>query len=86
MPSAISFKEAKLSKVALGSSTLSNTFHMLPASAKIAPFTSPTIGNLYSKFNASFRLASLKSLTAETLPGPKEYGNHARLSFDPPAK
>jgi len=72
--------------VALGLSTLSNIFQMLPASINTAPLISPAMGNLYSKFNAILKLASLKSLTASVLPGPKEYGNHALLSLGPPAK
>ena len=86
VPRAISFKDAKPSKVASGSSTLSSTFQILPASAKIAPLISPAIGNLYSRFKANFRLASLKSLIAEVLPGPNEYGNQALLSLEPPPK
>ena len=62
MPKAISDKELNPLKIASGLSSLSKTFQMFPASAKRAPFTSPAMGKRYSRFRASFRLASLKSL------------------------
>jgi hypothetical protein len=51
-----------------------------------APFKLPKILNLNSLLNAIFMFASLKSSKAPLLPGPKLYGCHALLSFDPPEK
>jgi hypothetical protein len=85
-PTAISFNDFRLLKIAFGSSTSSRTFQIFPASIKKAP--SSLLNNLYlcSKLNANLKFASLNSLLLSDLPGPRLYAVHALLSFDPPAK
>ncbi len=59
------------SNVAAGSSTLSNTFQILPASINKALLSEPKRLNLYYALKDNLKLASLKSFTALVLPGPR---------------
>ena len=68
------------------SSVSSRTFQLLPKSGNNAPLNLPRILNLYSRFKASLKLASLNSFEAPLLPGPNLYTCQARLSFEPPPK
>ena len=67
----MSFNDSKLLKIALGSSTSSNTFQIFPASTKKAPFNLPNNLYLCSKLKANFKFASLNSLLLSDRPGPR---------------
>ena len=62
-----SFRPSKLLKDSLVSSKI---FQMFPISENKAPLKFPNILNLYSRFKASLKLASLNSFLAPLEPGP----------------